>query len=93
MGELLQEQEIHANFDYLSFYRRAFALITHIREKVLFAESMKLEKPDTKQDDPRNCQPLCNLFWSLKLKSKNDDVEAKGDEVDGSAPHRQAEEN
>jgi hypothetical protein len=42
MTEELQSQELHSNFDYLSFYRRAYDLILRIREEVLFNNEVQV---------------------------------------------------
>jgi hypothetical protein len=59
MREELQSQELHSNFDYLSFYRRAYDLILRIREEVLFSNEVQVYRnANVAQDQtPTNSTP------------------------------------
>lgn len=73
MANQLQEYERHSHFDYLSFYRRAMALVQHIRGEVLFDESMELFRFHKKEAETSNislcrgCLRICRLNLSLGM--------------------------
>jgi hypothetical protein len=88
MREELQSQELHSNFDYLSFYRRAYDLILRIREEVLFSNEVQVYRnANVAQDQtPTNSTPdnsilLTDLFGALQIQPKTKkemEAEAEG---------------
>ena len=79
----LQSHELHSNFDYLSFYRRAFDLTLKIRGEVMFNDGVAIARRAdiNKHPDPSNYILLTELFEALKLKTKAPKSKATGDEV------------
>lgn len=77
----LQDHELHANFDYLSFFRRAFALVTRVRSAILWNESKELTTLGTKFQDPTNFDLLIDLFRSLQIKAKDETIQVEGNEL------------
>lgn len=83
MKKRLCSYELHSNFDYLSWYRRAFALVQHIRGEVLFDARKELMKLEMRDEDPSNCFLLGELLKHLGTRSKlkNKNIKAKDIEV------------
>jgi hypothetical protein len=83
MRSELESHELHSNFDYLSFYRRAYDLVLSIRSEVLFDNASQLaRRGDIKEDqNPNNQTLLVELFSALKTKPKNKKVKTSGDEM------------
>jgi hypothetical protein len=79
----LQSHELHSNFDYLSFYRRAFDLILRIRNEVLFNNTQQLARAEKmgKYPDPNNYKLIVELFKAFKLEPGEDPEETTGQEV------------
>jgi hypothetical protein len=79
----LQNHELHSNFDYLSFYRRAHNLILQVRSQVLFDNTSQLARQGNTHMDqnPNNTVLLSELFRGLKIKPKDKKVETNGDDV------------
>lgn len=79
----LRDLELHACFDYLAFFRRAYALVTHIRGEVLWNSTMPVNPAllDRYPEEPPNFLLLCDLFNNLQIKPKNENVEATGTEL------------
>jgi hypothetical protein len=79
----LHSHELHSNFDYLSFYRRAYDFVLRIRNEVLFDDALQV----TRRGDIHQVQNLSNevllseLFRGLKTKPKDMKVETTGGEV------------
>lgn len=67
----LRAHELHGRFDYLSFYRRAFNFVLHIRDNVLFIDSKALTQLEFKQDDTSSYRLLSRLLESLRDIPKN----------------------
>lgn len=81
MKNRLRDDELHFEFDYLGFYRRAFAFIIHIRGAVLHDSEQELARLDSKKEEPSNFELLVDLFQALKIQPKDNSVKDKGDEV------------
>jgi hypothetical protein len=83
MGKELRSHELHSNFDYLSFFRRAFNFVLRIRNEVLFDDALQVaRRGDIRQvQDPSNAVLLSELFRGLKIKPRDKKIETKGDEV------------
>ncbi|KAF2876853.1 hypothetical protein BDV95DRAFT_468050, partial [Massariosphaeria phaeospora] len=77
----LRSNELHTCFDYLSFFRRVFSLVTQIRDDVLYDASMQIARPGPKESAPHTHQLLHELFYDLKTPPKDIKVEAKGHEL------------
>jgi hypothetical protein len=79
----LQNHELHSNFDYLSFYRRAHDLILQIRSEVLFDNTSQLARRGDilKDQNPNNMVLLSELFRGLKIKLKDKKVEINDGEM------------
>lgn len=79
----LQAHELHSNFDYLAFYRRAYAAVLRIREKVLFDPTQQLARYGdiAEVQNPDNQYLLAELFRALKIKPKDTKIKTTGDEV------------
>jgi hypothetical protein len=79
----LRSHELHSNFDYLSFYRRAFDFVLRIRNEVLFGDTLQVaRRGDINQvQNPSNEVLLSELFRGLKIKPKGKKTETNGDEV------------
>jgi hypothetical protein len=80
----LHARELHSNFDYLSFYRRAFELVLRVRGEVLFDTIAQIaRRADIKDNpDPDNFSLIFDFLSALGIKPKGDKIDAdKGDEV------------
>ncbi|CAA9962387.1 hypothetical protein PTMSG1_05762 [Pyrenophora teres f. maculata] len=68
----LAANEVHNNFDYLSFYRRAFTLVLAIREKILLGghlRSLHAAHVD-EEKEPTNFTLICELFREIRMGEK-----------------------
>jgi hypothetical protein len=72
MKSELQETEVHSNFDFLSFYRRAFDLILRIRDEVLMSDEVHRSRAENMNanPDPPNFQLITDLFRALQIEPK-----------------------
>ncbi|CAO2648808.1 Nn.00g097570.m01.CDS01 [Neocucurbitaria sp. VM-36] len=79
----LQSHESHKSFDYLSFYRRAFDLVTKIRNEVLLDSNMHIaiRGSISINPNPRTIDLVTWLFRALKIKHKDKKVETTRQEV------------
>ncbi|KAF2749825.1 hypothetical protein M011DRAFT_484514 [Sporormia fimetaria CBS 119925] len=75
----LKEEELHFNFDYLSFYRRSFAFVQNIRADVLFPTGAELQRLTPREKEPDNYNLLVELFRSLKIAPKDTSAKIQGD--------------
>ncbi|EDU45307.1 hypothetical protein Alg130_04042 [Pyrenophora tritici-repentis] len=68
----LAANEVHNNFDYLSFYRRAFTLVMAIREKVLLGDRLRsLHATHVDEEkEPSNFTLICELFREMRIGEK-----------------------
>lgn len=71
MAHELQANELHASFDYLSFFRRAYALLFRIREEVLLVGT-SLGSRDINEAELRNQAMIFELFRDLKVAPKKE---------------------
>ncbi|KAJ4370545.1 hypothetical protein N0V83_005066 [Neocucurbitaria cava] len=78
----LKSHQLHTNFDYLSFYRRAYTLIMYIRENVLLDGTMQIARSGeiNQNPNPSNITLLTGLFRGLKANPK--DRKKVGDDGD-----------
>lgn len=83
MRSELQAHEVHSNFDYLSFYRRAYDLVLKVRSQVLFDHALQVaRRSDISQgQDPDNRILLGELLHALKIKPEDKKIQATGDKV------------
>lgn len=79
--KVLKRNELHAHFDYLSFFRRAFAFVASIRSEMMWDGSMDIGHTAENPEAESNFSRLAHLFLELKIKPQNANVEVKGDEV------------
>ncbi|KAE8847141.1 hypothetical protein HRS9122_04048 [Pyrenophora teres f. teres] len=68
----LAANEVHNNFDYLSFYRRAFTLVLAIREKVLLGGHLRSlhAAHEDEEMEPTNFTLVCELFREMRMGEK-----------------------
>jgi hypothetical protein len=80
MKSELRENEVHSNFDFLSFYRRAYDLVLRIRKEVLMSDQVqRFRAEDMNADpDPPNFQLITDLFRALQIDPKT----KKGEEAE-----------
>ncbi|CAG5183999.1 uncharacterized protein ALTATR162_LOCUS10859 [Alternaria atra] len=86
MKSELQDSEVHSNFDFLSFYRRAYDLVLRIREEVLMSdEARRFRAEDMNANpDPPNFQLINDLFRALQIEPKTKkEKEAEAEEGAG----------
>lgn len=83
MQSELQTHELHSHFDYLSLYRRGFALVLGIREEVLFDTDMQIARRGAldQSPEPDNIDLIIDLFAGLDIKPKNESIKTTGNEV------------
>lgn len=83
MRSELQADELHSNFDHLSFYRRAYSLVLKIRKEILFDHASQIaRRADAgKNPEPTDQNLLADLLEALKIKPKKKNVASSGDEV------------
>ncbi|KAL1793051.1 hypothetical protein ACET3X_008033 [Alternaria dauci] len=69
MKSELRESEVYSNFDFLSFYRRAYDLVLRIREQVLMSDQMQRFRAGdmNANPDPPNFQLITDLFHALQI--------------------------
>ncbi|KAI4608498.1 hypothetical protein J4E80_009122 [Alternaria sp. BMP 0032] len=82
MRSELQENEVHSNFDFLSFYRRAFGLVLRLREEVLMSDDVRRSRAEdiNANFEPHNFQLITDLFRDLRIEpktKKEEEAEAK----------------
>ncbi|KAJ4301021.1 hypothetical protein N0V90_003110 [Kalmusia sp. IMI 367209] len=61
----LKDQELYAQFDHLSFFRRAYAALSRIRSELLWDHSQALTTINSEQEPPNDFQLLVDLFRDL----------------------------
>ncbi|KAF2109098.1 hypothetical protein BDV96DRAFT_605172 [Lophiotrema nucula] len=81
MKNELRDLELHSQFDYLSFYRRAFSFVTDIRSKVLYDANKEVMRLDSPEEPPDNFGLLLDLLYDLEIQpqDKNAEMGAKDD--------------
>jgi hypothetical protein len=86
MKSELQGNEVHSNFDFLSFYRRAFKLVLRLREEVLMSDDVRRSRAEDMNADPEphNFQLITDLFRALQIEPKTKkEEEAEAEEGAG----------
>jgi hypothetical protein len=83
MGTELSCHELHSNFDYLSFFRRASKIVLRIRNEVLHDNTLQLARRSDMQkaQKPDNFTLIGELFSSLQMKPKDRSYTVAGGEV------------
>lgn len=82
----LQENEVHSNFDFLSFYHRAFGLVLRLREEVLMSDDVRRSRAEdmNANPEPHNFQLITDLFRDLRIEPKaKKEEEAEAEEGAG----------